>query len=111
MKKKINVQLIAIAMIAIFSSTLLVAAVSYDLFRRQILDDLKIYSRLLQNASAAEGAAFAGRYSSGDGVRITVVDGNGEVVFENYAPELKMGGLPRWKKMPFIMQCGRKTAA
>ena len=42
MKKKINVQLIAIAMIAIFSSTLLVAAVSYDLFRRQILDDLKI---------------------------------------------------------------------
>lgn len=91
MKKKINLRLIVIAMIAIFSSVLLVAAVSYDLFRRQILEDLKIYARLLQNAAAVEGDAFAGHYFSGDGVRITVVDGNGEVVSENYAPELKMG--------------------
>ncbi len=91
MKRKINIQLAAIAVIAICSTMVFMAVVCYDLFRRQILEDLKAYAHLLQSTAALEDVVQSRFDSGGDKLRITVVDGGGQVVFESYGPEAGMG--------------------
>lgn len=41
MKKKINFQLMAIATVAIFATVFLISAVFYELYRDQIIEDLR----------------------------------------------------------------------
>lgn len=83
MKKKINLQLMTIAVIAIFSTMVLVAAVCYDLFRQQILDDLKTYAHLLKDTGALMEIIDKNYISDKDNPRITVVDESGDVVYES----------------------------
>lgn len=90
MKKKINLQLMTIAVIAIFSTMILVAAVCYDLFRRQILDDLKTYAHLLKDTNALTEIIEKKDTSGKDKPRITVVDKNGEVLYESDADAERM---------------------
>lgn len=83
MKKKINLQLMTIAVIAIFSTMVLVAAVCYDLFRQQILDDIKTYAYLLKDTGALMEIIDKNYISDRDNPRITVVDESGDVVYES----------------------------
>ena len=52
MKKRINFQLITIAVIAIVSTKIMVTAVCYESFKHQIMEDLKTYAYLLKNTTA-----------------------------------------------------------
>lgn len=90
MKRKINIQLMAIAIIAICSTMILVAAVCYDLFRQQILEDLKTCAHLLKQTAALEDVVYVYYDSAEDKLRITVMDDDGAVIFENYAAETEM---------------------
>ena len=47
MKKKINLRLMSIAALAIITTLILVSAVFYDLFQKQIFADLKAYCRII----------------------------------------------------------------
>lgn len=95
MKKKINIQLMTIAVIAIFTTMILVTAVSYDLFRRQILEDLKTYAHLLKNTGALKDIISeqgdAGSITDDDKLRITVISENGTIIFESHAALEEMG--------------------
>lgn len=91
MKRKINFQLMTIAVIAIFSTMILVAAVCYNLFRRQILDDLKTYAHLLKDTNALTEIIEQNYISDKDNPRITVVDESGEVLYESDADAERMG--------------------
>lgn len=90
MKKKINYQLMLIAIIAIFSTTFLVAAVCYDLFRKQILEDLKTYAHLLEDTNVLPELIEENYDSRKDKVRITVVDASGDIIYESDADAEKM---------------------
>lgn len=85
MKKKINLQLMTIAMIAIFSTMILVAAVCYDLFKQQILEDLRTNARLLLETGGLEEIMSRGCNLEDDNLRITVVDDAGDVLYESDA--------------------------
>ena len=50
MKKKINKMMILIATVTILLTMVLITVVYYDLFRRQVLEDLKSYGLLLSKA-------------------------------------------------------------
>ena len=49
MKKKINIQLIGIAVMAIVTTMLLMSVVYYELFKKQVQEDLKIDALMLKN--------------------------------------------------------------
>ena len=49
MKKKINVQLVGIATLAILLTLISVSAIFYDLFREQVLEDLKTTAQLFRS--------------------------------------------------------------
>ncbi len=90
MKKKINFQLMFIALIAVFSTMILVAAICYDLFRKQIMEDLETYAHLLEDTDALSDLIEKKYDSKKDKVRITVVDDNGDVLYESDADAEKM---------------------
>lgn len=48
MKKKINIQLIGIAVMAIVMTMLLMSVVYYELFKKQVQEDLKIDALMLK---------------------------------------------------------------
>lgn len=91
MKKRINIQLITIALIAIFTTMILVAAVCYDLFRKQILEDLKTYAHLLKQTGTVQVLIEPQYEAKMDNFRLTLVDKNGVVIYENYADADEMG--------------------
>lgn len=90
MKKKINLQMAAIAVIAIAATLLLVSAVCYDLLRTQILNDLRTYAHLLKSREAVEDMRDRAYDFGKDGLRVTVVAKDGGIVYESDADAEKM---------------------
>lgn len=85
MKRRIYIQMTAIAAIASLATMLLVAFVCYELFCGQILDDLRTDAYLLKEADNLENIFKSDEIVSGRLLRVTWVDGRGAVIFENYA--------------------------
>ncbi len=97
MKKKINLRLMSIAALAIITTLILVSAVFYDLFQKQIFSDLKsycriivsseqIYSELGLNLSEKEQIKQLEVYDGSVAeLRITVVDADGTVQYDTDA--------------------------
>lgn len=88
MKKRINLQLIAIAAVAIISTMIMVSAAFYELFCDQIFQDLKTYSYLLENGNITEDYAEATLDEWG--IRVTLIQPNGQVVFDSEADQESM---------------------
>ena len=85
MKRRIYIQMTAIAAIASLATMLLVAFVCYELFCGQILDDLRTDAYLLKEADNLENIFKSDEIVSGRLLRVTWVDDRGAVIFENYA--------------------------
>lgn len=92
MRRRIYIQLMAVAGVAIFMTLFLVTAVYYEVFERQVLEDLKNCTRLLAVAgrdeieeSIAGGMDFwAG---GGQDFRITLIEKDGTVRYDTAAKE------------------------
>lgn len=83
MKKKISIQMMAITTLAILSTVILVIFAFYELFKNQILDDLKTYAHMLQADGTLDEAKLE-RYRAGeDNLRITLIDDGGEVTYDS----------------------------
>lgn len=84
MRKKINLQLIAISAIAICITFVLVVAVSYDFAKKQVFDDLKSYTYLakevMENGLLKEVEKLP---NSGDSIRLTWIDAGGVVLYDS----------------------------
>lgn len=82
MKKKINLQLLEIAALAIVSTMALVVVVFYNLFTNQVMDDLKSYSLLLKNVSGDMDFLKDNEWNLGN-LRITIIGQDGTVEFDS----------------------------
>ncbi len=80
MKKKINRMLVAIASLAIMFTMLLITVVYYDLLKRQVMEDLRAHAALY---AARESDEMVSEQYEQRGIRITVIDRNGKVIFDN----------------------------
>lgn len=110
MKKKIYLQLLIIAVIAIVTTMIMSSAVCYDLFRRQILDDLKSYAHLLNRVSLLEEIQ-AGDYNwSGENIRVTLIDADGQIVYESSASKETMDNHKERPEIREAMQKGEGQA-
>lgn len=94
MKKKINRQLMFISAMAVVVTLLSMAAVFYHIFQRQVLDDLRMYARMLSgngrtvSADKIEEELYAGAGGSDaadEPVRITVISPEGTAVYDSNA--------------------------
>ena len=90
MKKKINKMMILIATVTILLTMVLITVVYYDLFRRQVLEDLKSYGSLLKSCSSVEEIEANGAPVESD-LRLTLINGDGQVLYDNEAPFLTPG--------------------
>ena len=84
MKKKINVQFMIIASLAILSTLGLVIGTFYELFKNQVFEDLKTYTYILKNIAELEGAEKNSCWNV-DNLRITIIESDGAVIYDSTA--------------------------
>lgn len=87
MKKKINKRLMGTATLAILTTLLLTVAVCYNLFKNQVLEDLRVYAKAVAYIPwlPEEGFADFERELNGDNIRITLIEKDGRVIYDSEA--------------------------
>ena len=89
MKRKINIRLVLIAILAVIASTISTTIVYYSLFQRQIRNDLSINAKRLKDTHFFEAADVENMdldLSTDIGeLRVTWVDTDGTVLYDNDA--------------------------
>lgn len=83
MKKKINARLVLLSILAIFATMICITLVYYNLFGKQIMANLEIYSNFIREYDTMDEIIAAGDRNSHDGVRVTLISHNGEVVYDS----------------------------
>lgn len=89
MKKKIKIQFLGIAGLAIITTFVLAVFIFYELFQKQVLSDLKTYADVLGASGDIDSIQTYGDKTSGDGLRMTVIDADGVVVYDNTMSSLE----------------------
>ena len=93
MKKRINFQLMAIATVAIFVTLILISAVFYDIYRSQIIEELRTVTNILTDTTLLHEDSYVSKEyseSNKDFVRITLLDQNDEVTFDSETIDLSL---------------------
>ena len=85
MKRKINFQLLLIAIIAIVCTIMASLIIYYDAFRNQVLEDLRGYAHILEKYDIYEGTHEKYYDPDTDNLRITVINQDGTVIFDSKA--------------------------
>ncbi len=83
MKKKINFQLIGISILAIFVTLMLTLTIFYDLYKKQVQDDLRTTCRVLKSANIFREDNRAGYHFDIKELRVTWIDKDGTVLYDN----------------------------
>ena len=109
MKKKINKMMILITTVTILLTMVLITVVYYDLFRRQVLEDLKSYGALLKSCSSVEEIEANGAPVESD-LRLTLINGDGQVLYDNEADSVAMGNHSSRPEIREAMQDGEGEA-
>ena len=85
MRKKINIQLLIIAALTIISTLILVEIVSYDAFKKQVSQDLKVYSHVLKSIYDSQEKIENQYRPEYDDFRVTIIEKDGKVKFDSEA--------------------------
>jgi len=85
MRKKINIQLLIIAALTIISTLILVEIVSYDSFKNQVSQDLKVYSHVLKSIYDSEEKIENEYRPEYEDFRVTIIEKDGKVEFDSEA--------------------------
>ena len=107
MKKRINLQFMILTVAAIIATATMTTVVFYGLLKREILNDLKIYTQLMVETDAWEiitDPIHADEETAGSEVsqlRITLIGADGEAVFDNNAD---IGNMENHKERPEISE-------
>lgn len=82
MKKKINVRLIWIAILAVLAATVSITIIYYGLFKKQVRNDLRLQAELLRDTGVLQSTEQE-LHLDNDELRITWIDENGVVLYDN----------------------------
>ena len=87
MKQKINIRLIAIAVLAVFITMLSITVLYYELFQEQVKRGLRTEAKIL-SATGLSGITENDEIIGNKDIRITWISEKGEVLFDNDAYNL-----------------------
>lgn len=90
MKKKISLHFILLTAIAILATLVLTLAISYDMLKQQVIEEIRSYAYLLADISENEKIPWSNFDAIEDELRITVVQGDGNVIYDNCANTAQM---------------------
>ena len=85
MKKKLNFQLISIAIISMMLTMTLILIVYYDLFQQQVMDELKTVARMLSTVENLSEYSVQDYHTESDNVRISLLSDDGTVIYDTQA--------------------------
>ncbi len=95
MKRKINTRLVLIAILAVLASTISTTIVYYNLFQRQIRNDLSVSAKLLKDTHYFETSDInpdnIDLSTDITELRVTWVDTDGTVLYDNDASTTELG--------------------
>ena len=83
MKKKLNIQLIGIAILSMLLTMGLILFVYYDLFQQQVLDELKTVTRMMGSIENLTVYSVKDYQTEFDNLRISLLDENGNVIYDS----------------------------
>lgn len=83
MKRKINIQLLGLTAVAIIATLVMVVGVFYDLFKKEVLDDLKSYTHVLAQSGVFKQDEAYIKDIIQNNIRITVINADGTIRFES----------------------------
>ncbi|MBQ2803471.1 MAG: two-component sensor histidine kinase, partial [Lachnospiraceae bacterium] len=83
MKRKIHKMLVLIATLAIFLTMAFITVVFYDLFRKQVIEDLHAYAILLGAKDDMDSISEMAESLEENELRITIVGKDGQVIFDS----------------------------
>ena len=84
MRKKIHIQFMLITAIAILCTVFFSLCVSYDMIKDQVMEEIRSYAYLLRDINVNENISWESFESIQDELRITVVEEDGSVIYDNY---------------------------
>ena len=90
MKKKIHIHFMLITAVAILSTVFFSLWVSYDMIKDQVMEEIRSYAFLLRDINANENISWESFDSIQDELRITVVEQDGNVIYDNYVDKTQM---------------------
>ncbi|MGN0394306.1 MAG: ATP-binding protein [Coprococcus sp.] len=84
--RKINIRFIMLTLGAIVVTVVLSVIVFYELFRKEIMHELVMYTHVLSNDDRlSDLTQLDGELNVGDGIRVTVISKDGQVIYDNEA--------------------------
>ena len=91
MKKKINIQLLGIAATAILLTLIMVGSIFYELFQKQVMEDLKTTVHILNNMEPTTLEKEDIDNLNLDNLRVTLISKDGTVQYDSNAQIGQMG--------------------
>ncbi len=85
MKRKINIQLLGIAAVAILFTLMMVGGIFYELFQKQVIEDLKITAHLLDNMNVVNLEEEDVNKLNLKNLRVTLIYSDGKVKYDSNA--------------------------
>ncbi|MGL5260616.1 MAG: ATP-binding protein [Lachnospiraceae bacterium] len=104
MKKKINIQLLSIALLAILLTLIMVCVVFYDLFQKQVMSDLESYANFLKGIQK-EILIENDFFNQNNDIRISIINSEGTVIFDS---DIKIDALDDHSSRPEVIDAFAK---
>lgn len=111
MRKKINIQFMAVSALAVVITAITAMALFYSIFRNQVFDDLKAYAHVIQPLDQEfwDEPENQKRLED-DGLRITLVKDTGKVIYDSAADEKMMENHKNRPEIKEAKESGEGTA-
>lgn len=108
MKRKINLQFIRIIILCIAAILLLFTGLFYQLFQKEVMDDLRVCALQLKTVKIEEQKDM--QKATTGGLRVTVVGKDGSVLYDNITDPLKMANHSKRPEIESAFQDGEGKA-
>lgn len=105
MKKKINIQFLLIAILAIGFTVAITSMVFYELFKKEVMDSLKTYAHVIIDSASYKNMENDKELTLRDELRITLIRSDGTVEFDTNAD---IGGMDNHSTRPEVEQAFKK---
>ncbi len=104
MKRKINIQLVLIAVIAVIATAIGITFIYYNLFGKQVQEDLKINAKILEDTGLFEDTTKSESINidiNYEELRISWIDADGTVLYDN---DTSVTNLENHKNRPEVVE-------
>ncbi len=85
MKRRINIQLIGVALVAILATMVLMTTIFYEVFQKQVKEDLRLETQVLRSTGIFEEERQKELNLAVSELRITLIGADGTVLYDNDA--------------------------